>query len=579
MVRRSRWPLLWMLLAVFLTAGGAWAEPSFTAELEPGEVPLGDFATLKLVFTDLGDVPTPTPPEVPNATVTFRGRGVEHTLVNFTRSSSVTCQYAVMPKVQGVLTIPSISVEVEGRRYTSEPLQLRVGPGRDLSRIGVLRLSSPRSEVYVGETFPLEIRFTYRAMPAQQAPPTLNLEGFLKGRQRSENLPPEAINGVNHGVVRWTMAVTAVKPGEFEIGPAELQTLYRFETGRGFFGGIEQRQLTFTSDRLRLRVLSPPVAGRPASFDGAVGRFQTRLTVSSSNVAVGDPITVRVAVTGTGNFDGLRLPDLPAGSSFQAYPGTNSFAEGDPLGLTGTKTFELVLVPEQSGAQTLRWPVWSSWDPTDRKYLLEEPPPLRIQVRPGTAAQAQPAGNNVGSPPATASAPAGLLEMALKQAPGVLATPSPSVVTRGWYWALWGLPLTAYASAGVLVWWRRRRREDPGVLLRQRSRQAVSEALAQLRSHAASGRPDQFYATLNTALQSQLALTLGGVPGSFTEEVIEGRLVPRGLSDEEAARLRGVFAMLAQARFAPGSLSGTPSARLEDAEAVLRTLRRLEEVP
>ncbi|MBN8249141.1 MAG: BatD family protein, partial [Verrucomicrobia bacterium] len=382
MVMRFPWPILIALLAGFLTAGRAWAAPSFTAEIEPGEVPLGDFATLKLVFTDLGDVPTPSPPEVPNATVTFRSRGEHHSIVNFSRSSSVIYQYAVTPKAQGVLKIPAITVEVEGKRYASQPLELRVGASRDLSRIGVLRLSSPRSEVYVGETFPLEIRFLFRAMPAQQAPPTLNLEGFLKGRQRSENLAPEAINGVNHGVVRWSMAVTAVKPGEFDIGPAELQTLYRFETGRGFFGGIEQRQLTFTSDPLHLRVLSPPAAGRPASFEGAVGRFQTRLTVSSTNVAVGDPITVRVAVTGTGNFDALRLPELPAGSVFQSYPGTNSFAEADPLGLTGTKTFELVLVPEQAGMQTLHWPVWSSWDPTDRKYFTEEPRPLRIQVRP-----------------------------------------------------------------------------------------------------------------------------------------------------------------------------------------------------
>jgi len=571
--------MLLAMAACLLAFVWAAAAPAFTTEIEPDEIPLGESATLKLVFTDLDDVSTPAAPEVPNATVAFRGKAHHTAIINFSTSSSVIYQYAVTPKAQGVLTIPAITVEAQGKRYTSRPLELRVGPGRDLSGIGVLRLSSPRSEVYVGETFPLEIRFSFRYPPVQQAPPTLNLEGFLKGRQRSENLQPEVINGINHGVVRWSMAITAVKPGEFEIGPAELQTIYRFDTGRGFFGGIEQRQLNFTSEPLRIRVLSPPAAGRPPAFDGIVGRFKTQVAVSSTNVALGDPITVRVSVAGSGNFDGLRLPELPAGSAFQSYPGTNSFAEADPLGLAGTKTFEVVLVPEQPGTHTLRWPVISSWDPTDRKYLTDEPRPLRIQVRPGTAPQAQPTGSNLVSmpPPTAAPAAADMSDLALKADAGTLIAPAASVVTRGWYWTLWSLPLAAYAFAGTFLWWRRHRRKDPSAVTRQRARHAVAESLANLGVHAASGRSGEFYSALNAALQSQLALTLGGVPGSYTEEVIESRLVPRGLSGEDADRLRGLFAALAQARFAPGSLSGSLTERAAEAETAIRTLRRLEE--
>jgi len=577
MVMHFRWQHVLAVMAGCLMAFRMAGAPSFTAQIEPGEIPLGESATLKLVFTDFGDAPEPVAPEIPNATVAFRGRSVQSFFSPTASGSSLIFQYGVTPKAQGVLTIPAIVVEVDGKRYTSNPLELRVGPGRDLSRIGVLRLSSARSEVYVGETFPIEIRFYFRHMPAQQAPPTLNLEGFLKGRQRSDNLQPEMINGVQHGVVRWSMAVTAVKPGEFDLGPAELLTSYRFDTGRGFFGGIETRPLNFTSEPLHIRVLPPPAAGRPATFDGAVGRFQSKVTVSSTNVAVGDPITVRVAVSGSGNFDGLRLPELPTGAPFQSYPGTNSFAESDPLGLTGTKTFELVLVPEQPGEQALRWPVWSSWDPTDRRYLTPEARLPRIQVRPGTATQAQPTGSHVAPAAPAAPNPAGLSEMALKPEAGVLEAPSHSVVTGGGYWVIWGLPLAAYAGASTMLWWRRRRREDPAALARQRSRHAVSEALANLKVHAASGRVEPFYAALNTAVQSQLALTLGGVPGSFTEEVIESRLVPRGLSEEEAAQFRRVLATLAQARFAPGTLAGTPADHLEEAERAIRVLRRLEE--
>ncbi|MBX3732280.1 MAG: protein BatD [Verrucomicrobiae bacterium] len=556
------------------------AEPSLIAQLEPQEIPLGDSATLNLVFTDLGEVPAPPTPEVTGATIQYRGSSRNFSFINFKQSSSVTHQYVVTPKAQGAVSIPAITVEVGGRPYQTQPLILRVGAGRDLSRLGVLQLSAPRSEVYVGETFPVEVRFLFRVSPAQQAPPTLAMEGFLKGRQRMENLPPEKLNGHDHGVVRWTLAVTAIKPGEFEVGPAELQTLYRFDTGRGFFGGTEQRQITFNSEPLPLRVLNPPPAGRPAGYEGAVGRFRSEVRLSATNVAVGDPVTVRVRVSGAGNFDALRLPPLPSSAPFQVYPGTNSFAEGDPLGLTGTKTFELVLVPEESGLQTLNWPVWSSWDPDTRRYLTDAPGPLRIEVRQGATAQAQPSGSHVGPAPGSSSRPAdSAADLALFADVGPLRRPGALMVSRAAYWCAWSFPLLAYATAGLAIWWRRRRTADTVGLARRRARQAIAEATTALAAHAAAGRVADFYAALNAALQEQLALLLGGVPGHFTEEVLEGPLEARGFSGTDAARLRRLFAAMAQARFAPGAASGELVENARDAAEVLAALEHLEESP
>lgn len=576
------WKLGWAIMFVWaLTMGSALAAPAFTAELEPDQVASGESAILKLTFTDLGDVPAPTLPAITNVTVTYRGAGRQFSIINFSQSSSVIHQYSLQTKAPGTVLIPPITVEVDGKKHSSRPLTLRVGPGLDLSKIGFLRITTPRTNVYVGETFPLEVRFYFQHPPEQQAPPSLNLEGFLKGRQQMDNLTPETINGAVHGVARWILAVTAIKPGEFDVGPAELQTAYRVGARRGIFGNYEQRQLNFTSDPIKIRVQSPPTAGRPATFDGAVGRFRMEVAAAPTNVAAGDPVTVRVKVTGTGNFDGLRLPDLPANSGFQAYPGTNSFAadDGDPLGITGTKNFEMVLVPEQPGLQRLKWPVLSFWDPKERRYATEEPRPLMIQVRPGAATQAQPSGGNAvasgAAAPPTSTPSVG--DLALKYEMGALLPLTSPMVTRAWYWSLWALPLATYAAWGLGLWWRRRQREDPGATLRHRARQEVREAVAALAGHAQAGRAPEFYASLNTALQGQLALTLGGTSGSYTEEVIEGKLVPRGLSPEDAARLRGLFDQLVQARFSPQAASGELSSRAREADAILGALRSLEE--
>ena len=85
-----------------------------------------------------------------------------------------------------------------------------------------------------------------------------------------------------------------------------------------------------------------------------------------------------------------------------------------------------------------------------------------------------------------------------------------------------------------------------------------------------------FFAALNRALQEQLALTLGGTPGAFTEDIVAGRLEPSGLGPADATALRGLFEAMAQARYSPIT-SQTELAKLaESARDVIAALRKLE---
>ncbi len=586
--RRFRWILL---LVGALLAPRLAAEPSFTAELAPDSVAAGDVAILKLIFTDLGEVSPPTLPTLTNATVRYQGAARQFSIVNFSRSSSITHQFAIQPQNEGAVYIPALSIEVGGQTYTSQPLSLRVGQGLDLSSIGFLRLEAPRSEFYVGETFPVEIRFYYRRVPDRQVPPTLKLDGFIKGRQTVDNLPPETITNLVYSVVRWSIALTAVKAGDLIVGPAEFQTLYTFEDpnrrrSRGLgalfeplFGGVVQRQLTFASEPLTLRVLNPPTAGQPPTFAGAVGRFSLEVTASPTNVAAGDPVTVRVNVSGQGNFDGLRLPDLPDGSGFQLYPGTNSFAEGDPLGLSGNKTFEAVVVPERSGVQTLKWPWLTFWDPGTKAYVTDQPRPLTFNVRPGATAQAAPAGTVPGPPEPRVSASSNTTtsDLALLQNLGPLVSLSSSPVTKPWFWGVLGLPLAVYGALVLGPILRKHRAPDPAQIAREQAHRAVAEHLTALRRQADRGPASEFFTSLNEAVQQQLALTVGGTPGCFTEEVVDTHLIPAGLAADDAQRLRNLFARLAEARFSPTASGGELAGLRQEAEQVLSVLRNLGE--
>ncbi len=568
------------------------AAPSFTAEITPPAVGAGDAALLRLIFTDLGDVTPPTQPSLTNATVRYQGVSQQFSIVNFSRSSSIIHQYILVPQSPGVVSIPALEVQVDGKTYTSQPLTLQVGQGFDQGAIGFLRLITPRPEVYVGETFPVEIRFYYRESPARQAPPSLKLDGFTKGREVVENLPPETLTNVVYSVVRWKLALTAVKAGDLTLGPAEFQTIYILQTPnqrrpRGLnslfeplFSGGEQRQLTFQSQPVALRVLNPPAAGRPPQFTGAVGRFNVEATASPTNVAAGDPITVKVQITGQGNFDGVHLPELPAGSGFQLYPGTNSFTESDALGLSGTKTFEAVIIPESPGVQTLKWPWVTFWDPLAKTYRTDQPRSLVFNVRPGAQVQAQPVGT-VPGPPEPRSVPASVsptsqLPLLPDLGPMIALTPSP--VTTSWYWGALALPLFAYAVLLMGPVWARRRAEDPARVARDQARRELNTQKRAMHSAADQGDGPAFFAALNAALQQQLALVVGGTPGAFTGDVVAKRLVPVGFPPEMASRLEKLFDRLEETRFSPATSVGELPYWREEADTVIHALQQLPEV-
>jgi hypothetical protein len=289
-------------------------------------------------------------------------------------------------------------------------------------------------------------------------------------------------------------------------------------------------------------------------------------------------VTLRYILEGAGGFDALPSPTLAPTEGLTTYPGTNSFVAADALGLSGVKTFEQVVILESPSVTALRFQPYSFLDPETGRYTTARLNPIPVLVRGGEVrpvpAVAGTTTTNAAPLPATSSD--GLPPMAGRA--GARVSLGAPWAGSPWFAALIFAPLLAIGAMGGVRRWRFRRAEANRPTRAGLARLSVRERQAAMHEAEAAGRSPQFFAALDALLRGQAALS-AGLPGgaAVTADVVDSRLVPRGLGAEEAERLRRLFAAVDAARFAPVAQPGELATWRAMADEAIRDLRALEE--
>jgi hypothetical protein len=343
----------------------------------------------------------------------------------------------------------------------------------------------------------------------------------------------------------------------------------------GMFNHGEQRQISVATSPEIVQSLMVPRDGAPADFNGAVGRFTMAMSAGPTNLAAGDPITVKVQISGRGSLDAITLPDQPAWHDFKTYPPTTKVETSDQLGLQGTKTFEQIITPQSAEIKSLPPITFSFFDPEVKAYRTLTQPAIPLVVRPGGAAP---------SPTVVASAQAGRDTtpptaqdiVPNKQHLGTVAQIGPPLAQRTWFLALQGVPLLALASAVVL----RRRAENlannPRLRRQREVTQLTEQGLRDLKKAAEENNSDKFFTILVRLLQEQLGERLDLPASAITEAVIEERLRPRGVAESILNPLQDLFQLNNLVRYAPIKTSQELAAIIPRLEALLKDLRTLK---
>jgi len=409
--------------------------------------------------------------------------------------------------------------------------------------------------------------------------PPLSGGGFTSGKYTEGPNYQRRVGNVPFTVVPLLAAITPINSGLLQIDEltgsvvANPRDPFDFDA---FFGRRPQpQQIPLSMAKRDLKVLPLPTENVPPGFNGAVGGFTMNVSAGPTNVAVGDPITVKIQISGRGALESLSLPEQTKWRDFKTYPPTAKPAEtADPLGLQGTKMFEQVVVPQNTEIKELPQFSFSFFDPEQKQYRTLTQPAVKLVVRPGgtvvapTIAALKSAGQD-NPPPAQDIVP-------IKQRLGTAAQIQSPLVQQPWFLALQAVPVLSWIAAFA---WRKRTEmlaNNPRLRRQRRVAQIIREGLVELRQQAAENKSDEFFATLVRLLQEQLGERLDLPASAITEAVIEERLRPRNVPEVTLAAFHELFQACNLARYAPVQSSQELAALIPKIEMTLRELQAMK---
>jgi len=385
--------------------------------IEPSRIKLGESATLRVTsFGRLKEVALPT---IAGLIFEEMGRSQGFDFVNGTAIPATFILIRVTPQFAGVFSIPglmptsrSIGLEVvkgdEPNPYRWRSQQPAPAPvptaslpkGVQLQAGGAafVHLAIPARPIYEGESVPVEIDVGLRAgiVTSLNGLPTLKGSDFtFNNLSKQPERREEAIEGGTFVVLSWHSALAAVKPGEFSLS-AEMPLTVKISTLsaadravasrlaspllQSLYNGIAPRDMTIESSRSELKVLPLPTEGRPENFSGAIGDFRVMSDLSPASAAAGEPLTLRLHISGAGNFDRVDSTMFDHLDHWKTYPAKSSFTPSDAVGNEGEKVFEQPLIAAQPGEQSIPGLEFSYFNPNTRHYERAQTPPIKVTI-------------------------------------------------------------------------------------------------------------------------------------------------------------------------------------------------------
>ncbi|MBN2381408.1 protein BatD [bacterium] len=537
-------------------------------------------------------------------------------IINFAMTASSTYTYILAPLKVGTLTLPVINVSWQGQKYTTKPIQIEVvdapagsaagqtGQAAPSSRQGqqqvsdsdksFFRLEVSKKKVFVGEQILLQyVLYTRERVENVGFQNMPSLTGFwVEDIEMNQIMQSEStIDGVPYNrLLLKQQLLFPTSSGEQTIEPIGLQLQVGVQVqnqrrGRSLFDGFFNDPFFSTRTQTKLENSLPIIIdvqglpagqGKPENFNGLVGEYQARASINKTEVKRDDSVTFSVSISGQGNVQNIPEPVLPELDDVKLYsPTVSKKVSKTSSGVTGSKTFEYIIVPRCEGQLVIPSIEIPYFSPTAHAYKLARTQPLTLNVLPSEHGQESPL---IVLAPTTAKSELTLLGQDInyiKVGLGSIGNQGDYLIQKPWFWLLHMVPVGLIGLVALVRWRQRSLLND---VAGTRSRKARNVAKKYLKAAAKALHKNDtanFFQVLGKGISTYIADKLNISAAGMTTDLVRDLLSEREVSEEVQAQILEILHQCDFARFAPASISKEDMhAAFEKARAAINTLDR-----
>ncbi|SIO47164.1 BatD family protein [Chitinophaga niabensis] len=435
--------------------------------------------------------------------------------------------------------------------YENQPGILKKGEDvkEKLRKNLFVRVDVDKTTVYEGEQLTATYKL-YTRLPTNSSVTKVPAFKGFSARDIELPNPPQAteeiVNGERYKV--FTIRKTLLFPlqsGQLELDPAEvdnqvhLVTMASARKKRGDdpfrdafgaspfddpffddpFGNPQYEVVPYKiqSPVVKINVKPLPTAGRPASFNGAVGRFTMTAVADKKDLSTDDALTLKVTIAGQGNVNLLNPPPLNIPTAFEKYdPTLSDNIEKNSNPLSGSRIFQYVLMPQEKGEHTLPPVEFSYFDPAANAYKVLQSSAFPLHVIAGKLAKKEK--EDFG----------GKTELGNIRTSGQRwSKHSPFFFGKPLFWILLLLPLLGVAG---MAWYRKRenfRQSNVAMLKHKHANKVALKRLELAARYLKEGKDKAFYEETSRATWGYLSHKLKIPMAELSKQVVQDKLGDR----------------------------------------------------
>ncbi|MDQ8193215.1 BatD family protein [Coraliomargarita sp. SDUM461004] len=531
---------LQLLTSIFLTllTLTASADISVSAIFNPPRVAMGDKSQYVVEIKETDNTRQPQIERVTGLPIPQSG-GLElsngrtstsqqTSIINGAAEYSVTQKLIIdaKPPRIGTFTIPSYVFEYKGENYrvpaaTLETVERPADAGPTTDELIFLKTNTPE-HLYVGQTTPIELKLYISEEVRLTGLNSFDrsADGFTISDLPDSKETVEIVKGRRYRVLNWPLSITPIQTGQQDLNfqftvsasvPSQSNRRDPFG-GRGFGSSLfddlfgQNERFTVYTEPTQIDVRALPSEDQPHSFSGAIGDFSMQVSTDRDQTQTGEPIMLSVEISGKGNFDRISGPTIPATDDWRNYDPESQFLPHSPDNtLRGTKRFDYVMIPNQSGNIEIPEIRFAYFDAEAQRYTELSSPTIPIEVSPSDIPTIAPATSHLPSPATTTTAQPLQKELSMEEAlltldyrPKHSYRLDTTAATESIYWIINAAIAIALSCAALLLRHRRRLRDDNSYAAHYKAKQEL-RAVSKSAQQAADA--DHFYANAQNAVR------------------------------------------------------------------------------